>query len=622
MKYPMKWVFGALFAGGVVSISAASLEGAGRKEFDRQTERLSARLLLTEWAARFAVGSFAAGQARLEREMRAAPDANAAVAAARKHAAVWLDDELRGQYRQAAERLLEPFAETLDPALRERWLRGDDAFFSGRVQQLLPMLFAQVRAKLADEQRRRVFKKIYLAPAEFEQFDDAALQKILTGRFRSGLQEPLWEENAVLLQEQLVAPLIASGRTQQRLQREAVARATVPATVWTEAAAAAEIEKSVIRSMAEKMAESECLELFPQTRAAIRRRAGRLAFERTIAALAERPSAASYRRLLETDNGAHREPEKSFQTVESKICTAMIADAQQRAGVPDAVRPAVAADAEVRRAAKRRFQTAVIPELRRERADFARVQARQYWPELGTSWKPQPLEVEAFAASGAQVIPRLAARPAPRPLLIETEQQMEALLRTQLSAEAVRLENQRAAVVQEYEAVFQAMLDQRRTARASWLRRWFGAGSVSQEEIVACYREHVENNTAPPLFPVVESEIEARSRAILQLLQEQDASALTAPPELPQMVFTVRLSETDGKVAIQLDDWRVRADRIEAAEALIRELRRRMAAVKKPVRFEIRLSVAGQQVYYRTVADLREALRQAVSGVQVLDFPQ
>lgn len=591
---------------------AAETEGIGRARFDRETGKLSARLLVAEWKNSFAARDFPPGTARMEREMRAAAGNAAVRNTARANAETWFLGELQLQYRAEAQKILEPYADTLDPAEYDKLRNGDNAFYAARLKNVFPAAFQQVRDKLGAEQRRRVFRKLYPTVEELEKFNDKALTARLEKRFRQGLAEPLWEENVPLLRRELIAPAIAAGRVQQKYQLDLTLRTAVPDTLWDESAVAGHLAAAVERAVALRYPEEGRLPLFPQTRNEIRRRAAALPVERLIAAMPETLPTAGYRTQIEAAPAAHRAPDVSFSAVAPKFQQTLIARGAETARLPDALRARTVADPRTARAAERRFRENLTPRLQQERDGFSAVQLRRHWPELETSWSPRPAETEQFSASGARDLPPLRGRPAPAGLLVETEQRINSLVREKLTAEVARLETQRTAVRAEYESVLAEMRQKQAAEKSSWLSRWFGTGGVTLAEIVGSYRARVEAQSRPPLFPAVETEIEVRARAILQLLAE---SPEPPKPPLPVVTYTLRLREENQRLTLRFGNWsrQFPADR-PPFEELTQELKRRMAETVGPSKFEVRLTVSGNRVYYRTVVQLREAVQSAVAG--------
>ncbi|MGE4564637.1 MAG: hypothetical protein AB7F32_07190 [Victivallaceae bacterium] len=596
------------------AVFAATAEGAGRELFDRQTAILSSSLLLTEWRNTFAATDFPAGTERIYREMKQNSAANAAAAAARKNTAAGFRDELRNRYSEEAAKILAPYRDVFVPSEFTKLTVSDNAFIEACANRLFAKSFDQARRKLAGEQRKTLFAKTYPAVEEFEKFNDDALAKLLENRFREQSGGALLEENLPLLKTEVIRPVIAAGRAQQQLQLTLVARQTVPTHIWDEKAARELIAAGVETDLAAAAPAKDRLPLFPKTRTQIQHKAARLAADRTIAALPDTSKTVqAYSGRVLADPVAHRDPEASLKMIAGEVQTELIAAAIAAAGVPEAQQGKVAEDAEVKRAAAKRFEHKIVPALREMRDKTAAGQLGKWWPDLAAGrWRPTPSEVEAFAAGGSREIPALTGRPASVPLLLEAEKQCDDALRVRLAAGVAELEKQRRLVNAEYDAVVGEMRQKQQQSRSSWLVKWFGASSVKLGEIVDCYRRKVTEKAGQDgeLYPAIEAEIDVRSRAILQQLNEKPDQV---KPELPVVKSSFELRQEGDQLILRSGDWTVAVKPGKEGEltaAAAAELKRLVEATPAPSRFEVEL-VVGDRIYYRTVADLREALRAA-----------
>ena len=605
------------------AVFSASPEGAGRERLDRQTGRLSANLLLSDWRSRFASPKFPEGTERIYQEMKRDPAGNAATGVARQKADAWFRDELKKRYREEAARVLEPFETLLDDAVLEQMRRGNEAFFEKRFAELFPGSFAEARNRLAGEQRKAVFARVYPTAEEVEKFNDETLAKMLEERFRARLHEPLMEENAPLLRKEVIAPVIAAGRAQQALQLKLLARQTIPAELWDEEAVRENLIHSVEKALEAEVPETERFALFPRTLAEISRRAAQLPIERTIAALPDGVGLDFYRDALRREPERHREPEASFQLIAGEVRNRLILEAMDKVGFTPEQRKPIQENSEVSAAAEQRFREKIIPEMRKIRQAVAGEELNAFWPALAAGkWEPEYEEIETFAASGSRTIPELAARPADVPLLREAAEKLDGMIRKTLASGVVVLEKQRQALNDVYDTVVNEMRGKLYSGRRSWLAEWFGLEdeSVSFEEIRDRYRELVREKEGGEkgLFPTIEEEIEVRARAILQELQETAEAKqpeVTAARELPLIQYTVRLEESREKLVVRLGSWSMSeraADAGKLWDALIEELHRRMAEVASPARFEIRILVNGETIRYIQVAELRDKLRAVV----------
>lgn len=610
---------------------SASPEGAGRERLDRQTGRLSANLLLSDWRSRFASPKFPAGTERIYQEMKRDPAGNSAVEPARRNAAGWFREELKARYREEAARVLKPFETLLDEAVLEQMRRGNEAFFEKRFSELFPGSFAEARKRLAEEQRKAVFARVYPTAEEVEKFDDEALAKMLEERFRARLREPLMEENVPLLQTEVIAPVIAAGRAQQTLQLKLLARQTIPAELWDEEAVRKNLIRSVEKAVEAEVPEAERFALFPKTLAEISRRAAQLPVERTVDALPDGVELDFYRELLRREPEPHREPETSFRLVAGDVQSRMILEAMDKVGFSPEQRKPIQENPAVIAAAEQRFREKIIPAMKEIRREVAEEELNAFWPALvDGKWIPEHEEIEAFAASGSQTVPELASRPADVPLLREAAEKLDRMIRKTLASGVAVLEKQRQAISDVYDTVINEMRRKQYSGRRSWLAEWFGLEEerVSFGEIRERYRELVRDSGEGEkgLFPTVEEEIDVRARAILQELQEMAEAKQrekSSTEELPLIQYTVRLEENRGRVIVRLGSWSASKRAAETGklwEELQEELRRCMAEVAAPARFEIRILVNGERILYVQVAELRDRIREVVGeGAPVSD---
>ncbi len=615
----------SLFAG-------TTREGEGEHLLRQRSEALSARLLIREWQDSFARNSFPEGEAEMQDGMRKDPGANRSVSSARKNARRQFEATLRSAYRREAGKRIAPFTASLGDAEKEALLRGRPEFFRDRTEALFEPSFLRARAAVTEEQKSRIFRQVYPAAEELESLDDAGLAAALEDRFRKGMKEPLYEENLAFLRKDLIRPAIAEGRAQQALQLHLVQEAVIPGDVW-DAAPAREfltdfVKAELIRQVPDA---ARRYPLFSKTRTQIAVRAEKLPFDRVSARFSAEFPGEKYDRMLRAHPEAHRSLRQSADAVASAWAKDWVRDAIRLAAPPEAWRSRLQEAPVVLRAAEARlrgFSDKMIP----LRNAFAAEQLKQHWPELAAGeWVPDPSVVESYASGDRKALPAAQARLNAPGLLAECFAQEEVLLRAALDREVKRLEDQRAAVGAVYDAVL-AQMENRQQEKLqkddSWIRRLFRFGTsanVRLEEIVGHYRTEVENRSSKPLFPSTEEEILVRSRAILAQILTPEPKPETPKndpePKPDALKVELILSGAEGAFALRMDGWDHSFARIgDASRAAAAELQKRAGSAEPKEReVTIQLTVAGDRIYYHTVAELREALLKALPGCSVED---
>jgi len=622
----------ALFLSGALLFAGTTREGEGEKLLRQRSEALSARLLIREWQETFARDAFPEGEDAMREAMLRDPGANSTVSAARANCRRQLETSLRAAYRREAGKRIAPFAAALPESERNLLTQGRADFFKKRTDALFDPSFQRARKAVTAEQSSRIFRQIYPTAEELERLDDAKLAAALETRFRQGLKEPLYEENAALLRRDWIAPAIAAGRAQQALQLRLAQTAEVPGDLWDAAPVEAFLVRFVEDGMAREVPDAaRRYPLFRATQKQIAERANALPVRRVSVRFAAFP-AEKYDAMLRAKPEEHKSLKQSAETVASAWAKEWKNNALRLAEPPEAWRSRLAEDPALQQAAEahlRQFAPKMVP----LRTAFAKEQLKQFWPELADgSWLPEAAAVERYAAGDRKALPDGLPRVSAAGLLEEAAAQEAQFLRETLEREVKRLEVQRVAVGAVYNAVLAEMGDRQQANQQkgdSWIRRLFGIGKIANvqlEEVEKCYRTEVEERSSKPLFPSMEEEIRVRSRAILAqiLTPEPQPKTPEKDPEPKEEPLTVELilSGAEGALELRMDGWNHPCQNVgEAVRASAEELKRRIGKQEegKERQVTIRITVAGDRIYYCSVAELRDALTEAIPGSTVED---
>lgn len=639
------WFLTLLAAAALSPLFAASVpEGESRKLLDSRTELLSARLLFNEARDRWFAAPLPGAEELLVARMKEnAKECAARAAAERLMRPRYLELQQQGFAKMAAA-TLEPFGKTIPEAVRNAISATPDALLAEKCNREFPAAFDAARKKLVAEQRAEITVSIYPSEAELEQDDDKVLAAKLAARFAERRGAPLWEELLPQLQSELIAPVLRSARDQQQRQLSLAGQLTPDARLWDQKAAAADLEKQLNAEIAAWKAEKRYA-LFPRTLELIQKRSARLPQERVIALLPKLPATPDYATLLDDDPEANADPETSFRHYAARIAETGLDAAQKQLSLPDAYRAGLTNDAEVKQALERRFQ-ALKPELQKLRNAFAGRQFKKSFPSVADrSFLPEPDAIEVYRRDkGQMTFPDGADDPE---LLAETRQLLKAGVAERYAAGNAELSDQLNTVEKEYDTVVAEMEKLHDKTSPSWPASWFGAkGGIDLDTIKDCYTERVlerflagGNRGYPDLFPQTEEEIDLRTRAILQRLTNP-----VPPPPKPQaaqqktaeltLVYRILVDTENDQLVVRLRERRFTASlnpaRREAEEKrLIAEVAKELDTLCRtetqtalaPPKFIIRIEVGGGSVYYRFVAELRDALKMTLrqNGTTVED---
>ncbi len=610
-------------------------EGGSQKLLDSRTELLSARLLFNEARDRWFAAPLPGAEELLITRMKGnAKECTARSAAERLMRPYYLELLKQGFAKMAAETLT-PFRGTVPDAALKAMEQTPDAQLTAKCNREFPAAFDAARKKLVAEQRAEITVSIYPNEAELEQNDDKVLTAMLTARFAERRGAPLWEELLPQLQTELIAPVLRSARDQQQRQLNLAGQLTPDARLWDQKAAAADLEKQLNTEIAAWKVEKRYA-LFPRTLELIQKRSARLPQERVIALLPKIPATPNYAVLLDDDPEANADPETSFRNYAAQIAESGLDAAQKQLELPEAYRAGLTNDDEVKQALDRRFN-ALKPELQKLRNAFAGRQLKKRFPSVADrSYLPEPDAIEVYRQDkGQMTFPDDADSPV---LLAETRQLLKAGVAERYAAGNAELSDQLETVEKEYDNVVAEMEKLHDETSPSLLKRWFGAkSSIDLDTVKDCYTERVldrfraggERNY-PDLFPKTEEEIDLRTRAILQRLLNP-----APPPPKPQasqlktaeltLIYRVLVDTENDQLVVRLRQNRFAGSlnpaRREAEEKrLIAEVAKELDALCRteiqtalaPPKLVIRIEVGGGAVYYRFVAELRSALKEAL----------
>lgn len=631
------WLLSLLAAAAALSpLFAASVpEGESRKLLDSRTELLSARLLFNEARDRWLAAPLPGAEELLTAWMKENAKESAARAAAERLMRPRYLELLQQGFNQMAAATLEPFRKTIPEAALNAISATPGTLLTEKCNREFPAVFDAARKKLVAEQRAEITVSIYPSEAELEQDDDKVLAAKLAARFAERRGAPLWEELLPQLQSELIAPVLRSARDQQQRQLTLAGQLTPDARLWDQKAAAADLEKQLNAEIAAWKAEKRYA-LFPRTLELIQKRSARLPQERVIALLPKLPATPDYATLLDDDPEENADPETSFRRYAARIAETGLDAAQKQLSLPDAYRAGLTNDAEVKQALERRFQ-ALKPELQKLRNAFAGRQFKKSFPSVADrSFLPEPDAIEVYRRDKGQMTFPDGADDAE--LLAETRQLLKAGVAERYAAGNAELSDQLNTVEKEYDTVVAEMEKLHDKTSPSWPASWLGAkGGIDLDTIKDCYTERVlerflagGNRGYPDLFPQTEEEIDLRTRAILQRLTNP-----APPPPKPQaaqqktaeltLVYRILVDTENDQLVVRLRERRFTASlnpaRREAEEKrLIAEVAKELDTLCRtetqtalaPPKFIIRIEVGGGSVYYRFVAELRDALRMTL----------
>ena len=620
---------GLAFATAFAAAAAPVNEGESRKLLERETELLSARLLSADGGRRWSAAPFPEAESLLFDRMKRDPAAAASCAAARKDAGEFFRAALAADYAATQRKLLEPFREQLTPEEAAALEKAPAGLLEKKFTRLFSAAFTAARNRLVAAQRTELLEKVYPSEAELEANDDARLTQLLSARLTARRRTPLLEENSAFVREKVVAPVIASGRSQQKRQLELVTKLPVAPELWTIPEIVPALEKQLAAETG-KWREDKVYALFGKTRSAIAERAARVPLERVIAALPARVAVPDYAALLAREPEKHLEPEPEISALCAGARRQAVADTLRELAAPEPVASELLRDPAVEKAAAEAVDARVRPALLALRRQAVEAQLESRCPELVAGrWRGEPAVVEAFHAGGGEALPPLPEFAFPdEPLFSETRQAIAEQARKALQRGAAEVAGQFRLVALEYDGVVAEMRKRSGENRRGWLGRWFGSSEVTLEAIRELYCEKVlelhrkGNPLYPALFDSVRDEIDVRSRAILQQLEKEAQEPREALPEEPpsERVVSCRIEIDAGEelLQIQLNGRRFSAmpgpgSEQKLIDDVVAEFERFREATASagPVRFEIELRIGAGPVYYRFVANLREALKSA-----------
>ena len=400
-------------------------------------------------------------------------------------------------------------------------------------------------------------------------------------------------------------------------------------------------------------------------------------------ALPERITLPDYAAMLEKEPEKHLSAEPALSGLCEKSALEGLENTLRQLKVPEPMAKKLQEDPAVRTAARTTAEKRVRPELLRIREKAVAAQMKKYCQELAEDrWKASPETIEEFHASGGKILPGVPEFAFEKEALFEeTRRSVSDHLRRALIRGAEELAGQMKLVALEYNTVTEEMRSQQQKNRPGWLEKWFGtaSGELTLETIRTCYEARIrklhnaQERLYPDLFDSIRHEIEVRSRAILQQLQAETASAQDSPPgrsedssdtppvetlkqqnpmekqetkeieteepeteemEMEETEKTLHClilmeADRDGTLSIRLNGKMFHASGGEEQEertfgeviAELTDFQRKASSEEGPIHLEVEVQVGGGPVYYRSVARLREALKadSAFSDAAVRD---
>ena len=302
-----------------LSLSAAVEEGESRKLLDRETGILSAQLLSADQGKRWSEAPFPEAEHRLLEQMKADPR-SAGLENARKNAEDFLKNLLTEEYAAMQRQLLAPFQEKLPADLSGQLEKIPDELLKKKFSRVFPGAFQNARKRLVEAQKAELVDKVYPSEAELEKLRDPELTDLLAARLQARRKTPLFEENVSFVRDSVIAPLIASGRAQQKRQLDLAETIQDNSGLWSPPEIIQDLEKR-LASETRKWKEDKVYALFQKTRSAIANRAARLPRERIMNALPERITLPDYAAMLEKEPEKHLSAEPALSGLCEKSAT-------------------------------------------------------------------------------------------------------------------------------------------------------------------------------------------------------------------------------------------------------------------------------------------------------------
>ncbi|GEM_PF-3618949 len=596
-------------------------EGDGAVMLDQETRMLSFQLLAKEKLDHFAADGFDAGKEKIMQEMQKNPARYIQRNVARAQMETIFRAEMEKQLQGELDALIQSTACKLNPQTQAALSAAQKATIDERMKLHFPTAFDDVRKTLAEKERKsQIFTAIYPSGKELETLDDAQLAQRLLERFNQSRRQPIMEENRPYLQNEVISPVIAAARKQQKIQHEALDQLRIPQTLWgtdeIKRFIQTELRSATVRDCPE--AQANFIE-FPSISKKIDQKAKSIVSERLGDAL--ELDAKRYRALLEKEPQRHVTPAMSLERARE----VMLPDALQ-AAKKTIHAPATLTVDHHDPVIRQKFDRAATAKFKSLRDDYAQAQIRRVWPDFD-EWLPRLEETELFVRQGEKTLPAVADRPKSDEVLFsETEVKIEAAMQKKFAAESRRLKAQLQAVDDFYRHVTDECrkIKQQHSDNDQSFWQWlFGItpDALTLEKVIEVYEEKVVQASSKPLFPAAKHEIDIRSRAILQLLQKPASKKeVTLQDEEKQVkAFTLVIggtSDTDG--TLQLGSWQAEmSDKQASANAVAAEVKRQIEG--QNVSVILAIEVTNAELTYRRVAELREALQELLPDAMVQD---
>lgn len=625
----MKYLFALIAALCAIPLAAQTTkEGDGAAKLDKESRELSFLLLVQEKIDHFAAGNFPEGKAKIIEEMRRAPRSCTRRDAARKQAETIFRAEMETFLTREIDRIARSTVGTIDAARRRAIGNTLHSAIGKKMKELFPVAFNEARDQLAAEERKsRIFTAIYPSGKELETFSDADLAQKLLQRFTDPAKQPVMEENLPYIQKNLILPVIAAGRKQQRLQNDLLERLRVPQTLWSAEAAEdflrRELRAAVKREISE---EKEHFIDFPSVEQKIRLRAQNIAFERIRDTFPAMLEPQKYRTLLNDEPQYHANWRSSAERCRDLFLDDLLDKTLKELHAPQEVQKKIHSGDP---AVQKLFTDAAHKKFQPLRQEYAERQVKRIWRSFG-DWLPRPEETEFFVQQGEKALPStIADRPETGEIVFdETEKQIASVMRKKFAAEADRLKAQQQAVDAVYRPIAAECRELDRKYRAKetgFFQKFFGLApdALTLNEIIKVYSQKVEAASSQGLFPSVRQEIEIRARAILQQIrtsaeaEAKDTQKLKPPREVQTFVLLIG-GRSDTALSLQLGAWRKNLnDGILPAKAIAEELKRQIGG--KDIDAILSIEVANSAITYRRVAELRDQLQELLPEATIQD---
>jgi hypothetical protein len=405
------------------------------------------------------------------------------------------------------------------------------------------------------------------------------------------------------------------------------------------------------KSIAAKIPENERFAIFPKTRAQIDLKAVNLPAERCADALPQKISLDEYQQAVLKDPASHRTPEASRSIFANTLHQKMLQEALRKAGTPEELQPVIVEHPVLQDAVTKCFNQHIVPDMNLVRRRIAEKQRTDYWPALVSGvWLPDMAAVESFYQSDRKTVPAsLNGRPPQddQLFLAETHEMINQLIIKRLQKEVTFLENQQKQTKHIYDTLLNEVSRLNDPAqKIQLILETFSLtrDDLSVEQIALSYQGLVQRQSvAENLFPMVIADIQVRSLAILQMIQNEmkEQERREKQEKIPEesredsemqkkisLEFSIGIKESGNNFIVYVNTWQQSGSKADAAKLgdnMLNHIRKTLQEAAGPGividEIKVQMAVNGPEIRYQFVAQLREKLKQVLGEqIEIQDF--